>query len=291
MKSLRSGALALTLLVSLNAFAADKSVGIGKSFKGPVGLQLYSLRAQFTANSVPTTLKTVQGMGIVHAELAGTYNLPPDKFKALLDEHGVKPISSHFPWARYKTDLDNVVKEAKTLGVKYAGVAWVMGKPPFNEAQAREAIEVFNRAGAALAKEGIQFFYHCHGYEFQPHGDGTLMDLLIKETDPKLVKFEMDILWVVYPGEDPVKWLEKYPGRWELMHLKDLKKGVAVGDKLSGKTDVENDVTLGTGQMNWPAILKAAKKSGVKWYFIEDESSRSVQQIPLSLKFLESVKF
>lgn len=291
MKSLRSGALALTLLVSLNAFAADKSVGIGKSFEGPVGLQLYSLRAQFTANSVPTTLKTVQGMGIVNAELAGTYNLPPDKFKALLDEHGVKPISTHFPWARYKTDLDNVVKEAKTLGVKYAGVAWVMNKPPFNEAQAREAIEVFNKAGAALAKEGIQFFYHCHGYEFQPYGDGTLMDLLIKETDPKLVKFEMDILWVVYPGEDPVKWLEKYPGRWELMHLKDLKKGVAVGDKLSGKTDVENDVTLGTGQMNWPAILKAAKKSGVKWYFIEDESSRSVQQIPQSLKFLESVKF
>jgi sugar phosphate isomerase/epimerase len=291
MKSLPLGTIALSFVFSLSTIAADKTVGIGRSFEGPIGLQLYSLRAQFTANSVPTTLKTVQGMGIVNAELAGTYNLPPEKFKALLDEHGVKSISTHFPWARYKTDLDNVVKEAKTLGVKYAGVAWVMGKAPFNEAQAREAIEVFNKAGAALAKEGIQFFYHCHGYEFQPHGDGTLMDLLIQETDPKLVKFEMDILWVVYPGEDPVKWLGKYPGRWELMHLKDLKKGVAVGDKLSGKTDVENDMTLGTGQMNWPAILKAAKKSGVKWYFIEDESSRSAGQIPQSLKFLETVKF
>jgi sugar phosphate isomerase/epimerase len=117
------------------------------------------------------------------------------------------------------------------------------------------------------------------------------MDLLIRETDPKLVKFEMDVLWVVYPGEDPVKWLDKYPGRWELMHLKDLKKGAPTGDKLSGKTDVENDVPLGTGQMNWPAILKAAKKAGVKWYFIEDESSRSVEQIPQSLKYLETVTF
>jgi sugar phosphate isomerase/epimerase len=280
--------LALTLTVT--SHAAEKQVGIGPSFKGPVGLQLYSLRAQLTRNA-PAGLDLVKQMGIVHAELAGTYNLSPEKFNAMLDERGIKPISTHFPWARYQSDLDGVVREAKALGVKYAGVAWVMKKPPFDEAQAREAIAVFNRAGAALAKEGIQFMYHCHGYEFLPHGDGTLMDLILRETDPKLVKFEMDVLWVVYPGEDPVKWLEKYPGRWELMHLKDLKRGVSTGDRQSGKTDVENDVALGTGHMNWPAILKAARKSGVKWYFIEDESSRSAEQIPQSLKFLEQVKF
>ena len=216
--------------------------------------------------------------------------ITPSVLNVLVEKFGIKPISTHFPWGRYKTDLDAVVQEAKTLGVKYAGVAWVMGKAPFDEAQAREAAAIFNKAGAALAKEGIQFFYHCHGYEFQPHGDGTLMDLLVTETDPKLVKFEMDIMWVVFPGQDPVKLLNKYPGRWELMHLKDLKKGVATGE-LTGKTDVEHDVTLGTGQMNWPAILNAAKKAGVKWYFIEDESSRSVQQIPQTLKFLETVKF
>ena len=74
------------------------------------------------------------------------------------------------------------------------------------------------------------------------------------------------------------------------MHVKDMKKGVQTGD-LTGKSDVNNDVTLGTGMMDWPAILKAAQRAGVKWYFIEDESSASAQQIPLSLRFLERVKF
>jgi len=112
----------------------------------------------------------------------------------------------------------------------------------------------------------------------------------VKETNPKYVSFQMDIMWVVFPGQDPVKLLEKYPTRWAMMHLKDLKKGVATG-ALTGKTDVTNDVTLGTGQMNWPAIFKASQKVGVKYYFIEDESPTSVEQIPNSLKFLEQLKF
>ena len=115
------------------------------------------------------------------------------------------------------------------------------------------------------------------------------MDLLMTETSPKLVHFEMDVFWVVHPGQDPVKWLEKYHGRWELMHVKDMKKGVK-GD-FSGKSDVSNDVALGTGQMDWPAILKAARKAGVKWYFIEDESPTVVEQIPQSLRYLEQVKW
>jgi sugar phosphate isomerase/epimerase len=94
----------------------------------------------------------------------------------------------------------------------------------------------------------------------------------------------------VFPGQDPVKLLEKHSGRWELMHLKDLKKGVATGS-LAGKTDVKNDVVLGTGQMDWPAILAAARRQGVKHYFIEDESPTAAEQIPQSLRFLERVRF
>ena len=83
--------------------------------------------------------------------------------------------------------------------------------------------------------------------------------------------------------------LRKYPGRWSLMHLKDLRKGV-VGDA-SGRTDLKNDVAIGTGQMNWPAILKTAQETGVKYYFIEDESPSVIDQVPRTLKFLEQVKF
>jgi sugar phosphate isomerase/epimerase len=291
MKSiLRLALIPLLALAASVAPAAEKPAGTGPSFKGPVGLQLYSLRGQFTAKGVPPTLDQVKGYGIHLVELAGTYNLPPEQFKALLDERGIKAVSAHFPYDRYKKEPEAVAREAKALGVEYAGCAWINHKPPFNEAAARDAIAVFNEAGRVLAGHGIRFFYHCHGYEFHPHGNGTLMDLLIKETDPKHVRFQMDVLWVVYPGQDPVKWLEKYPGRWELMHLKDLKQGVPTGD-LSGKTAVENDVVLGTGQMDWPAILRAARKSGVKWYFLEDESPWSGDQIPQSLRFLEQVKF
>lgn len=272
----------LTLALTVQVFAADAP--------NAAGLQLYSLRSQFKLRGVPWTLDRVKEFGIKEVELAGTYDLTPEQFKAELEQRGLKAVSSHFPYARYKNDLDNVVKEAKTLGLKYAGCAWIDHKDSFDEAECRDAIAVFNKAGEALAKEGITMFYHAHGFEFEPYGDGTLLDLFLKETKPEFVSMQMDILWIIFPGQDPVKLLEKYSGRWKLMHLKDLKKGVATGF-LTGKTDVENDVVLGTGQMDWTSIFAAARKNGVKHYFIEDESSTSLEQIPQSLKFLRANGF
>ncbi|WP_256200180.1 sugar phosphate isomerase/epimerase family protein [Verrucomicrobium spinosum] len=141
-----------------------------------------------------------------------------------------------------------------------------------------------------MAKEGITFFYHPHGYEFVPHGEGTLFDVLFAETKPEFVSYQMDVLWIIFPGQDPVKLLEKYSNRWKLMHLKDLKKGVATGS-LSGKTDLENDVVLGSGQTNYPSVLETAKKVGVKHYFIEDESPSVMEQVPQSLKYMKSQGF
>jgi sugar phosphate isomerase/epimerase len=235
-------------------------------------------------------LEKVRGFGFKIVETAGTYNLSPAKFKELLDQNGLKAVSGHFPFERYRDDVEGIARDAKTLGLEYVGCAWVPHEAEFDEKECRNAIEVFNKAGAALKKHNLKFFYHAHGYEFAPHAGGTYMDLLMKETDPQNVRFQMDIFWVVHPGHDPVKWLEKYPKRWELVHLKDMKKGVKTGE-FTGKTDVSNDVALGTGQMDWVAILRAAKKAGVKYYFIEDESPTVVDQIPQSLKYLEQVRF
>jgi sugar phosphate isomerase/epimerase len=259
------------------------------SFDQPIGLQLYSLRADFTRN-VPATLEKVKSFGIRDVELAGTYNLSPERFKEMLKANGLNPVSGHFPFDAYRTNLAGVVHDAKILGLKYSGCAWIPHEGAFDEKECRDAAAVFNQAGEALAKEGIQFFYHVHGFEFESHGNGTLLDLLMAETNPKQVRYQMDVLWVVFPGQDPVKLLEKYKGRWELMHLKDLKKGVATGS-LSGKTDVANDVVLGTGQMDWKAIMAAAKKAGIKHYFIEDESPTAAEQIPQSMKFLKQVQW
>jgi sugar phosphate isomerase/epimerase len=281
-----AAAAALTIC-ALSTHAAE--LGKGPSFDGPLGLQLYSLRADFTKN-VPTALEKVKEFGFKYVELAGTYNMEPAKFKELLDKNGFVPISGHFPFDRLKSDPAGVAKDAKALGLKYAGCAWITHEGDFDEKEAREAIRVFNKAGEELAKENIKFFYHVHGYEWAKHESGTLMDLLVKETNPQNVSFEMDVFWVVYPGQDPVEQLKKYGKRWELMHLKDMKKSLKTGVQ-TGKADVTNDVALGTGQMNWLAILKTAEEIGVKWYFIEDEAPTVHEQIPQSIKYLEQVKY
>ena len=282
------GSFALVCPTNLAVAADRQPSGIGPSFTGPIGLQLYSLREQFK-RSVPDTLDQVRGFGIEYVELAGTYDLAPEKFKEQLDARGLKPISGHFPYERYRDDVKGIARDAKALGLQYVGCAWIPHEGPFDEKKCREAIAVFNRAGEALAKPGLKFFYHMHGYEFQPHGKGTLFDELVDGTKPEFVRFQMDVFWVVHPGQDPVRLLEKHGGRFELMHVKDMKKGIK-GD-LTGHSDVSNDVALGTGVMDWPAILKAAKREGVKWYFIEDESPTSVEHIPQSLRFLEHVTF
>ncbi len=264
------------------------TTGIGPAFRGPIGLQLYSLREQF-AKDVPATIDQTRSFGFEYVELAGTYNLPPAKFKEQLNAKGLKPISGHFPYEHYRDDVEKVARAAKALGLEYLGCAWIPHQT-FDEKTAREAIAVFNRAGEALSRHGLKFFYHTHGYEFQPHSSGTLFDLMMAETKPEFVRYEMDVFWIVHPGQDPVKLLEKYGSRFELMHVKDMKKGTQTGI-LTGVSDVKNDVTLGTGMMDWAAILKAAQKAGVKWYFIEDESPTSAQQIPLSLRYLERIKF
>jgi sugar phosphate isomerase/epimerase len=257
-------------------------------FKGRVGLQLYSLRDQFKKD-VAGTLDQVRAFGITNVELAGTYGVATEKFKEQLNARGLKAVSAHFSYEQCRDHIEDVVREAKLLGLEYAGCAWIPHNDPFDEKTCREAAAVFNRAGEALAKYGIKFFYHTHGYEFLPYRDGTLFDLLMAETNPEYVRIEMDVFWVVHPGQDPVKLLQKYGKRFELMHVKDMKQGTSRG--FTGHSDVTNNVALGRGIIDWPAVFRAAKKAGVKWYFIEDESPTSVEQIPQSLRYLEKVKF
>jgi len=258
------------------------------NFKGPVGLQLYSLRKEFSQD-VTNALAEAQGFGIRDVELSGNYGLAPETFKQLLEAHKLNAIAGQFPYERFRDDPDGVASEANKLGLRYACCAWIPHIGDFNEKDCRLAIQTFNTAGAVLAKHGVQICYHTHGFEFQPYGSGTLFDLLVSETNPKAVLLEMDVMWVYFAGQDPVKLINKYGGRWRLMHLKDLKKGVTVG-ALTGQTDVANDVVLGTGQIDWPPLLLAAKQAGIELYYIEDESPSAATQIPQSIKYLEKLK-
>ncbi|MEK7677021.1 MAG: hypothetical protein AAB676_14410 [Verrucomicrobiota bacterium] len=170
----------------------------------------------------------------------------------------------------------------------FLGTAGIPRQGALTEAVARQAAADFNKFGEALAKHGLKFFYHNHGFEFVPHGDGTLFDLLVQETKPELVTFERDIFWTVHPGQDRVKMLKKYPNRWALMRVKDMRKGTKTG-LLTGSEDVRNDVALGSGQVDVAAALKAGQEAGVKHFIIEDESPTVLHQIPQSLRYLESL--
>ncbi len=278
----------LTYSTDLANGVSQHSAGIGTSFKGPIGIQLYSLREQF-AKDVPATLDQVRDFGVTYVETHSTYGFTPEKFRAALDAKGLKAISGHFPYEQCRDHIEDVARDAKILGLQYAGCAWIPHQDPFDEKTCREAIAVFNRTGEALAKHGLKFFYHTHGYEFLPYGNGTFFDLMMAETKPEFVSYEMDVYWVANPGQDPVKLLQKYGSRFQLMHLKDMKQGTPSG--FTGHSDVTNNVALGAGILDWAAIFKAAKKAGVKWYFIEDESPTSVAQIPQSLRYLEKLIF
>ncbi len=288
MKRILPVTLSLCLALASASFAADENpAGIGASFQGPIGLQLYSLRAEFIRYGVPETLKRIHDMGIRNVETAGTYNLPVEKFRALLDKYELSPISGHFSYDDLRDNLDKVIVEANTLGLRYVGLAWIPHKDAFDEQECRDAIKVFNKAAARLKREGFVFFYHPHGYEWVKHGDGTLFDLLAKETSED-VKFEMDVFWAHHAGQNPVKLMRDYRGRWDLMHLKDMKKEVETGFT-TGHADVKFNVVLGTGQIDWPAVLKMAQKTRIEVYLIEDESPFAEKQIPQSLKYLEGV--
>ncbi len=276
------------LLLVLLSTMASAPLRAG-DFQGTAGLQLYSLRDQFKTD-VPGTLDKVKAWGIKEVETAGTYGLPPEKFRELLETRGLKAVSAHFPYERLVKEIDAVVTEAKALGVQYVACAWIPHTPAeFNEEVTRRAAADFNKAGEVLAKAGIKFAYHAHGYEFAPFAGGTYFDLLVKETKPEFVNFEMDVFWVAHPGKNPAELLTKYPDRWLLMHLKDIRKGAKTGI-FTGKAALTDDVVLGTGQVDWPSVLRAAAKSSVKHYFIEDESPTVEAQIPESLKYLQTLK-
>lgn len=256
-------------------------------YTAPLGVQTYSFRKSFP-NSIEKTLDTIKMMGFTEIEGGGN-RIPPEDFRKKCEERGISIPSTGAGFEELERSPDSIAMRAKKLGSKYVMCAWVPHqKGQFSLDDAKKAVQVFNSAGKVLKENGITFCYHAHGYEFQPYNNGTLLDYIIENTNPEYVSFEMDIMWIHFGGGDPVKLLNKYGDRWKLMHLKDLRKGTP--KDLTGLTSEENDVPLGTGELNIPEILKAAKKVGIKHYFIEDESSNVQKQIPQSVSYLKSLK-
>jgi sugar phosphate isomerase/epimerase len=256
-------------------------------YTAPFGVQTYTFRRSI-GNDPAKVLDTIKMMGFTEVE-GGGGRISPEDFKKLCDERGISIPSTGADYGQLVRAPDSVVMRAKALGAKYVMCAWIPHENGVLTVEnAKKAAEDFNKAGKFLKDNGLILCYHAHGYEFQPYGDGTLLDYIFKNTNPEYVSFEMDIFWIQFGGGDPVALLKKYGDRWKLMHLKDMRKGIK--KDLTGGTSTENDVAFGTGQMDIPAILKEAKKIGIKHYFIEDESSNITEQLPISVAYLKSLK-
>lgn len=257
-----------------------------------VGLQLWSLRDQMKAD-VPAALDWVKAQGITEVETAGTGNRSAEEFLKLLQERGLKAVSAHMGYDALTKDLAGSIKTAKTLGVKYVMTAWIPhGKEGLTAELAHKAAADFSKWGEAFRAEGITYGYHPHGFEFVPlasEGGKTAFDVMIAETKPENVSFEMDVFWVFHAGVDPAGLLKKHPTRWSLLHVKDIRKGAVTGLSTGGAPPIDN-VAVGTGQINWPEVLKAAQDVGVQHYFIEDETPTPLVCIPDSLKYLRGLK-
>ena len=272
--------------------SAPAEIRLGGDFQGPLGVQLYSFREAFKTD-VPGTLARVRALGFREVELAGTYGMNAQQFRQLLDSVGLSATSMHIGYEQLRDSLESALAAAKVLGPKYVGTAWIPHPDgPITVTIARQAAADFNRWGKAARAQGLQFFYHVHGYEFKPGADGKLpMDVLMQETDSAAVKFEMDVFWASLPGNDPAALLRKYPGRWRLMHIKDMKKGVVTGVHTGSANPDSSEVPAGTGQTDYRAVLRAAKEVGVERYYLEDETARPFETVPLSVRWLEAVRF
>ena len=275
--------LAIFTIVIFSEFAiAQKPI-----YTAPLGVQTYTFRRSMSTDPVKV-LDTIKMLGFTEIE-GGAGRMHPSEFKKLCDERGISIPSTGAGYEDLVNKIDSVVWRAKMLGAKYVMCAWI---PHQNNTltfeNAKKAVEDFNRAGKILKENGLTFCYHAHGYEFQPYENGTLLDYIFKNTNPEYVSFQMDIFWIQFGGGDPVALLKKYGSRWKMMHIKDMRKGTK--KDLTGLTSVDNDVTLGTGELDLPAIFKEAKKVGIKHYFIEDESSSYATQVPQSIAYLKSLK-
>jgi len=277
------------LTASIICLLFNSNAQKGPSINGvPLGMVSYTYR-QSLQKDMPTTLDSLKALKVYDMEFSSLFGKKATEIRKLLDERGMYCSSFGVSYSDALTKSDEVASNAKALGAKFVRVAWIPHDGPFTKELADKTIADFSIIGKNLKENyGLEFCYHNHGFEFAPYEGGTFFDYLAKNTDPKYVNFEMDILWTFFPGIDPAKLLEQYPTRFKLMHVKDLKKGI-VGN-LSGGTSSENDVALGTGQLNLPAIMKAAKKAKIQHYYIEDESSLHALQVPVSINYLLSIQ-
>src|SRR5688572_18576116 len=257
-----------------------------------IGIQMGSMKKMYP-EGMAATLAKVKALGIKELEAGVPRGMKLEDYKKMLSDNGLKVIATGGSFERIANadSIKKVIANAKGLGAQYVVCYWIPHDGDnFTFADMQKAVDVFNTAGKTLKDHGLTLSYHAHGYEFREYkeGKGTLFEYMMDNTNPEYVTFQMDVFWIKNPGQDPLALLKKYPTRWKSLHLKDRRIGTQ--NNLNGRQDVETNVVLGTGDVGIAEAVRTAMELGIKHYFIEDESSRALEQVPLSIAYLKSLK-
>jgi sugar phosphate isomerase/epimerase len=224
-----------------------------------VGVQLYSVRKEMTADAIGTLKKLgqigYQEIESAQSEKGNYYGLEPKEIKKILKDQGMILRSGH---THIDKNWQKSIDEAAEAGQEYI-ICSVLPSPGQTVANYQKSADMFNQAGEQCKKSGILFGYHNHASEFDTGEGKALYDVLLDSTQPDLVHMEMDLGWVIAAGKDPLAYFSKYPGRFPLWHLKDM--------SLAEKKSVE----FGKGGVDIIGLMKQAKQAGMKYYFIEQE--------------------
>ena len=268
---MQTGRLAAAALASTLLPRRARANPLGK----PIGIQLWTVKDAI-AEDAPGTLKKLGEIGYGCVETAGFGKHTAKQFRQFLDDAGLACPSAHLAWNLDK--LDAAFDDAHAIGAKYATAGSLDGlvkaaKPPGFSAtramsvdEAKRTAELCNRLGEAAKHAGLQFVYHNHAFELTDQGGGASgYDLMLRETDADLVKFEIDCGWMKFAGHDPVQYFQKYPNRVPLIHVKDYLRNA------DGAPNEMQGAELGHGVVDYKPILAAAGKAGLQQYFVEQE--------------------
>ncbi|MBP1989112.1 sugar phosphate isomerase/epimerase family protein [Paenibacillus eucommiae] len=228
-----------------------------------IGVQLYTLRDEMAAD-MEGTLRKVAGIGYKGLEFAGYFGREAEALKLLLDELGLETIGSHVSIERLRSNLQGEIDYLKTLGGKYLICPGIFSDERSDAESWKRIFVELGRIGEEVSKQGLQFLYHNHAFEFEVNvGDAYAFDALYSSTSPEALQVELDVCWIQFAGEDPLAYISKYAGRLPLLHFKDFTKDEA-----------QNIVTLelGLGDVPLTKVIAAAEQAGVEWLIVEQDT-------------------
>jgi sugar phosphate isomerase/epimerase len=247
-----------------------------------IGLQLYTLREAMKTDFLGTLAKVAQA-GYRGVEFAGYGGLKVAPLRLKLDELGLKTIGSHVPYQRLVEDFPVAAAEIQTLGGQYI-VAPSVPKEMFATADdVRYLADSFNTIGERAKQSGLIFAFHNHHAEFSPlpNGNGpTAYDILLNETDPDYVQFELDVFWAEYAGQSARRIIRSFPNRFPLLHIKDMED-----------RPERADTPVGTGKLSWGPVLEAGELvGGTKWLIVEQDNPKDpLADIEVSYRNLDAL--